>query len=86
MDELQDTNHSQHELMRLLAEGRRNLCAVGDEDQSIYRGRGAEIGNILKFRDEHPDVTLVKLERNYRSTDVILQAASAVIAQNSGRI
>jgi DNA helicase-2/ATP-dependent DNA helicase PcrA len=86
VDEFQDTNHSQYELMRLLAEGRRNLCAVGDEDQSIYRWRGAEIGNILKFRDEHPDATLVKLERNYRSTDVILQAASAVISQNSMRI
>jgi DNA helicase-2/ATP-dependent DNA helicase PcrA len=86
VDEFQDTNYSQYELMRLLAEGRRNLCAVGDEDQSIYRWRGAEIGNILKFRDEHPDATVVKLERNYRSTDVILQAASAVIAQNSGRI
>jgi len=85
VDEFQDTNHAQFRLVQLLSEGHRNLCVVGDDDQSIYRWRGADRRNILDFRASFPDATLVKLEQNYRSTQRILRAANAVIARNTDR-
>ncbi len=85
VDEFQDTNHAQFRLVQLLSEGHRSLCVVGDDDQSIYRWRGADRRNILDFRDSFPDATLVKLEQNYRSTQRILRAANAVIARNTDR-
>jgi len=85
VDEYQDTNHAQFVLVKQLAAKYRNLCVVGDDDQSIYKFRGANIYNILNFEDEYPDAKVVKLEQNYRSTANILNAANAVIANNAGR-
>ena len=88
VDEFQDTNTAQYELLRLLAnepEGRRNLFVVGDEDQSIYRFRGADYRNVLRFRKDYPEAAVVLLEQNYRSTQAILDVANAVISNNENR-
>src|SRR3989440_281433 len=85
IDEYQDTNRPQYELMRLLAGSRHNVCAVGDEDQSIYSWRGADIRNILEYEKDFPEAKIIRLEQKYRSTQNILQAASAVVANNVPR-
>jgi DNA helicase-2/ATP-dependent DNA helicase PcrA len=86
VDEFQDTNASQEELVRLLAGARKNVCVVGDEDQSIYGWRGARAGNLKRFTDDFPSAKLIRLEENYRSTQTILDAAAAVVQNNSDRL
>ena len=86
VDEYQDTNQVQYELLRLLAGPRQNICVVGDEDQAIYRWRGADVGILLRFAEDFPAARIVRLERNYRSTQKILDAAGAVVAKNQQRL
>lgn len=86
VDEYQDTNNSQYLLINLLAQSHKNLCVVGDDDQSIYKFRGANIKNILNFKEDYPDVHQITLDQNYRSTQNILETANSVISNNNGRM
>src|SRR6476619_7044269 len=85
VDEYQDTNRAQYRWLQLLTDEHRNLFVIGDDDQSVYAFRGADIENILGFERDHPDATVVKLEQNYRSTQTILNASNAVISNNRQR-
>jgi DNA helicase-2/ATP-dependent DNA helicase PcrA len=86
VDEYQDTNVAQYLLAAAAGPGHKNICCVGDDDQSIYSWRGAEVGNILRFEKDFPGAKVIRLERNYRSTAHILGAASGLIAHNEGRL
>ena len=86
VDEFQDTNHAQEEIVRLLAGSQKNVCVVGDEDQSIYGWRGARAGNLKRFTEDFPDAKIIRLQENYRSTQTILDAAAAVVENNTGRL
>ncbi len=86
VDEFQDTNRAQEELVELLAGTRKNLCVVGDEDQSIYGWRGARAGNLKRFTEHFSGVRIIRLEENYRSTQTILDAAAAVVKNNTDRL